>query len=113
MKVLVDECVPAKLVRLLTNHDFATARQKGWGGLKNGQLLGLAETEFDLFLTCDRNLEYQQNLKGRRIGILLLSTNHWPTLRQHAALVQEALDKTTPGSFVAVEIPRAAGPADT
>ena len=68
MKVLVDECVPAKLARLLTNHGFTTAREKGWGSFKNGRLLSLAEPEFDLFLTCDRNLEYQQNLKGRKIG---------------------------------------------
>lgn len=106
MNVLVDECVPAKLVRLLTNHGFVTAREKGWGSFKNGRLLSLAEPEFDLFLTCDRNLEYQQNLKGRKIGILLLSTNHWPTLRQHAAVVQAALDRATPGSFSTVEIPR-------
>jgi predicted nuclease of predicted toxin-antitoxin system len=72
VKVLVDECVPAKLVRLLTNHIFSTARQKGWGSFSNGRLLGLAEVEFDLLLTCDQNLEYQQNLKGRKIGILLI-----------------------------------------
>ncbi|MGH7996062.1 MAG: DUF5615 family PIN-like protein [Opitutaceae bacterium] len=106
MKVLVDECVPAKLSRLLGNHDFSTARDQGWGGLKNGRLLALAEPEFDLFLTCDRNLEYQQNLRGRKIGIVLLSTNRWPTLRNHAALVQAPLDRATLGSFVAVEIPK-------
>lgn len=55
MKVLVDECVPLKLVRLLTGHVSVTAREKGWGSFKNGQLLALAEPEFDLFLTCDRN----------------------------------------------------------
>lgn len=82
MKVLVDEGVPLKLVRLLTGHTFATAQQKGWGGFKNGRLLALAEPEFDLFLTSDRNVQYQQNLKGRKIAVLLLSTNHWPTLKK-------------------------------
>jgi hypothetical protein len=65
--VLVDECVPLKLVRLLTGHIFSTAQQKGWSGFKNGKLLTLAEPEFDLFLTSDRNLQYQQNLRGRKI----------------------------------------------
>lgn len=105
MKILVDECVPVKLVRLLAGHTFVTAQEKGWGSFKNGQLLSLAEPEFDLFLTCDRNLQYQQNLKGRRIAILLLSTNHWPTLKRQANLVQAALGKIQPGQFLTVEIP--------
>ena len=106
MKVLVDECVPLKLVRLLTGHSFATAQQQGWGGFKNGRLLALAEPEFDLFLTSDRNLQYQQNLKGRKIAVLLLSTNHWPTLKKHVPLVQAALDNIRPNEFVRVEIPK-------
>lgn len=106
MKVLVDECVPLKLVRLLTDHTFTTAQAKGWGSFKNGQLLALAEPEFDLFLTCDRNLQYQQNLKGRKIAILLLSTNHWPTLKGQTTLVQAALNKINPGEFLSVEIPQ-------
>ena len=105
MKVLVDECVPLKLVRLLTGHTFTTAQQRDWGGFKNGRLLALAEPEFDLFLTSDRNLEYQQNLKGRNIAVLLLSTNHWPTLKKQVPLVQAALDKIRPNEFVRVEIP--------
>ena len=106
MKVLVDECVPLKLVRLLTGHTFTTAQQKGWGGFKNGRLLMLAEPEFDLFLTSDRNLQYQQNLKGRKIAVLLLSTNHWPTLKKQVPLVQAALDKIRPKEIVWVEIPK-------
>jgi predicted nuclease of predicted toxin-antitoxin system len=106
VKVLVDECVPLKLVRLLTGHTFSTAQQKGWGGFKNGRLLALAEPEFDLFLTSDRNLQYQQNLKGRKIAVLLLSTNHWPTLKNQAPLVQAALDNIRPNEFVRLEIPR-------
>jgi predicted nuclease of predicted toxin-antitoxin system len=106
VKVLVDECVPLKLVRLLTGHTFATAQQKGWGGFKNGRLLALAEPEFDLFLTSDRNLQYQQNLKGRKIAVLLLSTNHWPTLKKQVVLVQAALDKVRANEFLRVEIPK-------
>jgi hypothetical protein len=103
--VLVDECVPLKLVRLLTGHDCTTVLDKGWGSFTNGRLLALAEPEFDLFLTGDRNLEYQQNLKGRQIAILLLSTNHWPTLQRYVDLVQAALDKAQPAEFIRLAIP--------
>ena len=106
MKVLVDECVPLKLVRLLTGHAFSTAQQKGWDGFSNGKLLAQAEQEFDLFLTSDRNLQYQQNLKGRKIAILLLSTNHWPTLKKYVGLVQAAVNKISSGEFVRLEIPK-------
>jgi hypothetical protein len=106
VKVLVDECVPLKLVRLLTGHNFSSAQQKGWGGFKNGRLLELAEPGFDLFLTSDRNLQYQQNLKGRKIAVLLLSTNHWPTLKKQVPLVQAALDKIQANEFARVEIPK-------
>lgn len=102
----MDECVPLKLVRLLSKHSFTTALAKGWGSFRNGRLLSLTEQEFDLFLTCDRNLQYQQNLKGRKIAILLLSTNHWPTLKPQAAIVQAALDKVKKGEFGLVDIPR-------
>ena len=102
----MDECVPLKLVRLLSGHEFTTALEKGWGSFKNGRLLALAEPDFDLFLTCDRNILYQQNLKGRTIAILMLSTNHWPTLKAQVNVVQAALDRIEPGQFERVEIPR-------
>ena len=69
----------------------------GWASIKNGPLLRLAEAEFDVFLTADQNVRYQQNLKGRRIAVLVLSTNLWPALRLHAGLVQAALDRIRPG----------------
>lgn len=101
----MDECVPLKLVECLKSHTFTTALEKGWGSFQNGRLLALAESEFDLFLTADRNLEYQQNLKGRRIAVLLLSTNHWPTLKRQVALVQATIDKVQPGELVRLEVP--------
>ena len=61
--------------RLLTGHECRTAKQCGWSAIKNGDLLRLAEGQFDLFITSDQNLRYQQNLAGRRIAILELSTN--------------------------------------
>ena len=59
----------------------------------------------NLFLTSDRNLQYQRNLRGRQIAVLMLSSNHWPTLKGHTALVQTALDRIQPSQFVRLEIP--------
>ena len=73
MRILLDECVPSPLRHLLSPHHCATIQQLGWAGIKNGELLRLAESQFDLFITADQNLRYQQNLTGRRIAILEFS----------------------------------------
>ncbi len=75
MRILLDECVPWPMHRLLDGHECTTAQKRGWGGIKNGDLLRLAEGEFDLFITSDQNIRYQQNMAGRCIPILELSTN--------------------------------------
>lgn len=71
MKVLLDECVPRRLKRELPGHEVLTVTEKGWSGIKNGELLALAGAEFDAFLTVDQNLKYQQNLQTSHIGIIL------------------------------------------
>jgi hypothetical protein len=68
MRVLLDECVPRKLRRELPGHEVLTVTERGWSGIKNGELLALAQAEFDVFLTIDQNLKYQQNLKAFNIG---------------------------------------------
>jgi hypothetical protein len=75
MRILLHECVPWPVHKVLVGHDCVTVQQCGWGGIKNGELLGRAEPEFDIFITTDQNMSYQQNLAGRRISILELSTN--------------------------------------
>ncbi len=105
MKVLVDECVPRPLLKRLHGHTLHTTQDMGWTGIKNGSLLALAEREFDAFLTSDQNLMYQQNLKGRRMAILVLSTNLWPLLKQRSELVQTALNQLQPGAFLELAIP--------
>ncbi len=75
MRILVDECVPRPIRRALPGHDVLTAQQAGFGGYKNGRLLKAAEDTFDLLITADKNLHYQQNLTDRKLAILLLSTN--------------------------------------
>jgi hypothetical protein len=74
-----------------------------WQELKNGDLLQAAEGEgFDLFLTCDRNLEYQQNLRGRKISIVTLTTNNWPLIKSHVEQVKMAVNIAMPGSYEVV-----------
>ncbi len=81
MKILLDECVPVQVRNALVGHDVSTAQKMGWSGVSNGELLQRAEQAgFDLFIVADKNLRYQQNLKGRKLAILELWTNHRPTL---------------------------------
>jgi hypothetical protein len=105
MKILLDECVPWPMHRLLAAHECRTAQQQGWGGIENGQLLQLAEGKFDLFITSDQNLRYQQNLAGRGIAILELSTNKLRRIIAAAALIQITVDAVKPGEFRRLEIP--------
>jgi hypothetical protein len=72
MRVLLDECVPRKLRRELAGHEVLSVTERGWSGIANGELLALADAEFDAFLTVDQNLRYQQNLKSLNIAIVLL-----------------------------------------
>ena len=105
MKVLLDECVPWPMHKLLVGHECTTAQQRGWGGIQNGELLQLAEGEFDLFITSDQNIRYQQNLAGRRILILQLSTNDLRRIQAAAQLIQSAIAAIRPGGFQHLEIP--------
>lgn len=72
MNILLDESLPRTIVRLFVNHSVSTVVEKGWSGKKNGELLRLAQGEFDMFITADQNLQYQQNLKGYEIAIVVL-----------------------------------------
>ena len=72
MRLLIDECLPRALKQVLRGHTCRTVQEMGWSGMKNGALLSLAEGKFDGLITIDQGFEYQQNLKERRIAILLL-----------------------------------------
>ncbi len=107
MRLLLDHNLPAPLRRLILGHDTAFADEWGWSELTNGDLLAAAETAgFDVLLTADRNLRHQQNLSGRRIGLLVLSTNHWPTIRDNAPQVLAAVEGAGRGRYVEVELLR-------
>jgi hypothetical protein len=104
MKILLDECVPWPAHKLLSGHECKTVQQCGWGGIKNGDLLRLAERDFDLFITADQGIRFQQNLGGRLIPILELSTNNIRRIQANASKILSALASIQPGEFRKVEI---------
>jgi hypothetical protein len=106
MRVLFDHGTPAPLVPFLAGHTVTKAKDRGWDTLSNGDLLTVAEEAgFDLLLTADKNIRYQQNLEGRRIALVVLSTPRWPVVKKHVDKVVAAVDAATPGSYFEVEIP--------
>ena len=101
MRILFDQGVPAPLRDSLPNHTVATAYELAWSTLENGVLLAEAEKAgFDLFITTDQNLRYQQNLSGRTISILVLPTTRWSVIKQHGSEIATAVDSTRPGQFL-------------
>lgn len=100
MKVLFDQGTPVPLRRLLEGHAVRTAYEMGWSEMSNGQLLAVAEELFDVMVTTDRNLSYQQNLVGRRLAIIVLPTTSWPRIKRNASWVIEAVERVQPGDFI-------------
>jgi hypothetical protein len=106
MLILFDHGTPRGIARFLLGHTVTRAKQRGWDTLSNGDLLAEAERAgFDVFVTADKNIQYQQNLSGRKIAVVVLSTPQWPLVRLHTAKVAEAVNAATPGSYVEVQIP--------
>ena len=86
-------------------HEVMTAYEKGWSVLKNGELISAAESAgFDLFVTTDQNLKYQQNLKDRKIGILVLLSTSWPRIQKKTTAIIKVIDGFRAGMYVEVEI---------
>jgi predicted nuclease of predicted toxin-antitoxin system len=106
MRILIDECAPSALRHVLAQHGHScqTVQEAGWSGKKNGELLGLAENEFDVLITIDTNLRYQQNLLGRKIAVVLVlaRSNRLEILSAHFSACAHALETIKPGDFVEV-----------
>jgi hypothetical protein len=106
MLILFDQGTPVPLRQFLAGHTIRTAAEQQWTTLENGQLLDEAEAAgFDLLLTTDQNIRYQQNLAGRRIAFVVLGQARWPIVRNHVARVVAAVNAATPGSYTEIEIP--------
>jgi hypothetical protein len=106
MLILFDHGTPRSVARWLHGHTVVEAIARGWDRLANGDLLKMAEDAgFDLLLSTDKNIRYQQNLTGRRIAIVILGNPQRPAVHRHIDLVMDAVNAATPGSYIEVEIP--------
>ena len=107
MRLLFDHGVPSLLRRFLVQHEVTFAKERGWAEYVNGRLLAAAEEAgFEVMVTCDKKIVFEQNLTGRRIGLAILPTNIWPHLRPHVAEVVAFIDAAVLGECRKLELPR-------
>src|SRR5881409_2374091 len=104
MRVLLDECLPRRLKTELPDHEVRTAQEEGWAGLKNGELLRVAAGRFDVLLTVDRSIAFQQNLRGLSIGVLAMkvASNRLVDIRPLMPQVRHVLPKVRGGQLMRV-----------
>ena len=109
IRILLDQNGPFGLRGLLTGHDVATAAGLGWSTITNGDLIRAAEgAGFAVLITCDRNIRHQQNLMGRQLALIELTTNQWATIRDNFADVLSNVETAPPGSYATIRLPRPA-----
>ena len=105
MKILFDQGTPVPLRKYLAEHSVATAYELGWHLFENGNLIAAADDAgFEVMVTTDQNLKYQQNLTGRDISIIILTSTSWPRIREHVAEILNALENLKPPSFIEIKI---------
>lgn len=106
MRILIDECAPRDLKLSFTGHkcECQTVQEVGWSGKKNGELLSLAEGKFDVLVTLDKNMQFQQNLRGRKIAVLFVGarSNDFDDILPHLPECFAALESIQPGQMVRV-----------
>jgi hypothetical protein len=108
MLILFDHGTPRSIARWLVGHVVVEAMARGWDRISNGALLKAAEEAgFDVLVTTDKNIRYQQNLKDRAIAIVVLGNSQRPAVHRHIDRVVEAVNAARPGSYAEVEIPYA------
>jgi hypothetical protein len=106
MRILFDHGTPDGIAKSLLPHEVTKAKRRGWDKTSNGELLKLAEDAgFDLLLTTDKRIRYQQNLTDRKIAILVLGNSTWRIVRLHLDRIALAVHEATPGSYAEVFIP--------
>jgi hypothetical protein len=111
MLVLLDQGTPVPIRPFLKQHTVQTTAERGWDTLENGELLKAAEAAgFDVLVTPDKNIRYQQNLAVRTIALIVLGNPQWPVLRLHVLRVVAAVNAARPGSYTEVQIPERSAP---
>jgi hypothetical protein len=103
MRILFDQGVPVPLRRAFPTHVVSTAYEQGWAELANGALLQQADANFDVFITTDQNLRFQQNVAGLRLAIIVLPTTTWSVIQQQQDSVVAALMEARPGEIMALD----------
>ena len=106
MRILFDQGTPVPLRDHLVDHAVETVFELGWSTLENGALLAAAEDSFDLLITTDQKLRYQQNLAGKKLRILVLMTTSWPRIQKSIPQILEAIDRLGPGEFLEITMPK-------
>lgn len=105
MRVLFDNSTPRGLAAELHGHIVTEARERGWDRLENGELLKAAEAEgFEVLVTPDQNIRYQQNLTARKIALVVLGQGRWSLVKDHLAEIAAAVDSAAPGSYRHIDI---------
>jgi hypothetical protein len=107
LRIVFDKNVPVGVRRFLPKHDVRTFVEMQWHPqLENGELLKAAESAgFDVMVTSDQNIRFQQNLTGRKLAMVVLGSNIWPVVRDHEATIAAEVDRATPGSYEFIEMP--------
>jgi hypothetical protein len=104
VKILLDESVPRLLKVRLPQLNISTVQEMGWAGVQNGELLRRAEELFDVLITADRNLRYQQNLSERKLALLVLPSNQVPLVTRLVPVIETLLTTIQPGAVVDVPL---------
>jgi hypothetical protein len=102
MRILFDQGTPVPLREHLPGHVVETAFELGWSTLENGALLAATEESFELLITTDQKLRYQQNLAGKNLRIIVLMTTSWPRIQKSVAQIQQAIDRSSPGELLEI-----------
>jgi hypothetical protein len=107
LRILFDKNMPEPVRHFLPHHEVRTIRDMGWPSrIENGELLKAAEAHgFDVLVTADQNIRYQQNWQGRKLALVVLGSNIWPVVRRHEVSIRQAVDSATPGGYVFIEMP--------
>ncbi len=106
MKILFDNGTPKPIARNLIGHEVTFARKIGWHELENGELIQKAEEAgYEVLVSTDKNIRYQQNLVGRKIALVVLGNSQWPLVQRYLDRIASAVDAATPGAYMEVEIP--------
>jgi hypothetical protein len=107
IRILLDNNVPIHIIPLLRPHEVVHAATMGWAAISNGDLIRAAQRAgFAAIITCDQNIQHQQRLEGQPLAFFVLTTTHWPTIRDNLSLLTDAIDQIDAGGYVTVTLPR-------